>query len=267
MPARDEHKLYPKDILGTLHLKAGSIAEIAIEARFPDPTLGLKEVVDVLAEFGVHILVLNLTSKGERQFLTAFIEYSKIKGSLRDMVEKLRRNRYISEIKFKTKRVEEKIVDEFATPTFNLGSLPAMVLSREEFGRVLSEIKERYGTGGSAFLYIVGYRLGELSGEKYGAERVSKEFVMEDVLAFQAFGWGVPEVVEINLLKPRIRLRFYDLFESAGVREKSGEPFCHFFRGYLAGLFSKFLRKEVTVREIKCVARGDAYCEFIIEGK
>jgi len=267
MPAEDEHRLYPKDILGTVFLRTMSIAEIAVEARFPNPTIGLKEVVDLLAESGVRVLALNLTIKGDRQFLTAFIEYSSIKSSPRDLVEELRKARHVSEVRFKTKRVEEKIVDEFATPTFDLGNLPAMILSKEEFGRVLSEIKERYGTGGCAFLYIVGYRLGELSGEKYGTERVSKEFVMEDVLAFQAFGWGVPEVVELNLLKPRVRLRFYNLFESVGTKGRSDEPFCHFFRGYLAGLFSKFFGREVTVREIKCVAMGDAYCEFIIESK
>ena len=267
MSAKGKRKLYPRDILGILDLKTESVAEIVIRAIFPDPAAGLRDVVNVLADFGIRILALNLTSKKREQFLVAFIEYSKSKDSLESIVESLKKNRHILEVKLKTKRIREKIIDEFTVPTFNLGSLPVMILSKEEFGRVLFEIKERYGTGGSAFLYIVGYRLGELSGEKYGTKSVSKEFITEDVLAFQAFGWGVPEIMEINLLKPKIRLRFYDLFESFDLDGRSSEPFCHFFRGYLAGLFSKFFGREIAVKEVKCVAKGDAYCEFIVEGK
>ncbi len=257
--------LFPKDIIGTIFSDKPSIAEIAVMLRGPDPTQSLAEVVNALSLLGAKVLTLNFTSEDTRQFITAFIDYSGVKGGLSWLARELRRVRGVGEVRYRAKRIREKIIDGFATPTFNRGRAPAMVLSREELGRVFSEVKERYGSGGEAFLYHIGRELGEVSGEKYRGREVGEEFIREDILSFQAFGWGVPKVVELNLSRPRIRLRFYDLFESSVVKGEKSEPYCHFFRGYLAGLFSRFLGTRVEVMETKCIAKGDPYCEFIVE--
>ena len=261
------HELYPKDILGTLFLKKPFIAEIALKAEFADQASGLKDLADVLAKFNVYVLVLNMTSRDGQQFITAFIDYSGIKGSLSELVKELKRVKFVLEVKYKTKKIQEKIIDQFATPTFNMGNIPVIIFCREEFAQVLAEIKKSLGTGGEALVYLLGFKLGRLAGEKYKTDEITEDFIIEDILSFQAFGWGVPEIMELKLSKPRIRLRFYELFECPSLRERTKNPCCHFFRGYLAGLFSKFLNKNLSVKEVKCTAMGDPYCEFIIEEK
>ena len=45
-------------------------------------------------------------------------------------------------------------------------------------------------------------------------------------------------------------------------RMKTAQPSCYFTTGFLNGLFSSV--KNQHVREIKCVAAGDPYCEWEI---
>ena len=46
------------------------------------------------------------------------------------------------------------------------------------------------------------------------------------------------------------------------MKQKKQQPSCYFTTGFLNGLFSAI--KNRHVREIKCVAAGDTYCEWEI---
>ena len=39
----------------------------------------------------------------------------------------------------------------------------------------------------------------------------------------------------------------------------------HLIRGALAGVFKEAYERDFKVREVKCVAKEDEYCEFIIK--
>jgi len=53
-------------------------------------------------------------------------------------------------------------------------------------------------------------------------------------------------------------IRIRENCESFGL--EIGEPSCFFTTGFLNGLFSAV--KNQHVREIKCIAAGDPYCEW-----
>jgi predicted hydrocarbon binding protein len=55
-------------------------------------------------------------------------------------------------------------------------------------------------------------------------------------------------------------IRMKENCESFGL--ETGEPSCHFTTSFLNGLFSAV--KNQHVREIKCIAAGDPYCEWEI---
>jgi len=256
-------KLYPKDVGGTLFTENPYIAEIALKTLFPKPSDSLKFISNILSKYSVSPITFNFTLHNNNQYMVFFIDYSGIRGNLEDLIGELKGNPHVVDVKFRVKRLKEKILDMFAQPTFGQGKYSALVLGADELGLVYEKIKEVYGSGGEAFLYYIGYTLGETSGDKYRGRKIDETFIREDILALQAYGWGVPEIVSIDLKKPEITIRFHELFESKYARRKTKSN-CHFIRGYLAGLFTKFLGKKMFAIETKCVAKGDPYCEFLI---
>lgn len=69
--------------------------------------------------------------------------------------------------------------------------------------------------------------------------------------------------LEIDNLEP-VTVRAYDCFE-CGLLPNVGESACALDSGILEAVFSAHFSQEVVVNEIKCYARGDNYCCFVIE--
>lgn len=76
---------------------------------------------------------------------------------------------------------------------------------------------------------------------------------------------GKIENLVIEFESKRGSLKVYDLFESKTSIGEFATPKCHFFRGFLAGFLSQLLETNIRVFEVKCIAKGDLYCEFIFE--
>lgn len=47
----------------------------------------------------------------------------------------------------------------------------------------------------------------------------------------------------------------------------SDEPVCNFLAGLVGGVGKELSGKDVVAEETKCIAKGDRYCEFVIEPK
>lgn len=71
--------------------------------------------------------------------------------------------------------------------------------------------------------------------------------------------------IKIETLEP-LTLRAYDCFECEDL-PKVGRSACAFDSGILEALFSAHFSQEVDVEEVKCFAKGDDYCCFIINKK
>ncbi len=80
---------------------------------------------------------------------------------------------------------------------------------------------------------------------------------------FEKTGLGILDMEEFEK-DERIVLSIEECVESAGL-PNVGKKVCYYMSGYLEGLFSVFLGKEVKCRELKCVAKGDKKCVFEIE--
>lgn len=59
--------------------------------------------------------------------------------------------------------------------------------------------------------------------------------------------------------KSQVASLFFDEFG------KSNFPVCHVPRGYYAGAASFLYEKELDAIESKCIAKGDPFCEFVID--
>ncbi|MEM2025665.1 MAG: 4-vinyl reductase, partial [Desulfurococcaceae archaeon] len=142
----------------------------------------------------------------------------------------------------------------------------ALIFRKEMMNIMLLGIREKWGATGQVFLYFLGYEGGVGAAKFY--KRVSElpplEAVKASLKVAMAHGLGMFELVSIDLDKPLIAVRAYDLFECSPVKGKREEPFSEFYRGVLSGTFSELLGVKVSAEERRCIAKGDPYCEFII---
>ena len=68
--------------------------------------------------------------------------------------------------------------------------------------------------------------------------------------------------IKIEKLEP-LTIRAYDCFECEDL-PKIGRSACAFDSGILEALFTEHFSKVVNVEEVKCFAKGDDYCCFVV---
>ncbi len=86
------------------------------------------------------------------------------------------------------------------------------------------------------------------------------------VLALEAaklFNWiDDYKILKLDLKKPNITFRVWNLMDCSPFKEKMRETTSHYFRGMISGFVSKIAGKDLVFVETKCIAKGDPYCEF-----
>jgi predicted hydrocarbon binding protein len=115
----------------------------------------------------------------------------------------------------------------------NVGAFPGYLIKGNVLGEKLAK----------EVLYWFGYTYGEVMGETYLKLGTPKEMVLKIAGAIATFftGWGIPEFLELNLDGGRLVAKFYNDFESESAQINGSEPTNNFFRGVLAGAFSKLI--------------------------
>jgi predicted hydrocarbon binding protein len=155
------------------------------------------------------------------------------------------------------------VVDTLHYPLMLSIGAPAILIRKEVFANMLRFVVETFGTGGKT----LAYQLGKAAGEKDGSDlmnEIGEERILENlpelVNLYIAQGWGIPELIDLSIEPLKATIRLDDCFECKP--RNSMTPASNFIRGHLAGLGKAFFDKEVECIERKCVAKGDAYCEF-----
>jgi predicted hydrocarbon binding protein len=98
-----------------------------------------------------------------------------------------------------------------------------------------------------------GARMGKEVGEQLMKTGMGKDEIIKRVIDFM-------EYCKVGKITLGETIRIRENCESFGLETK--ESACFFTTGFLNGLFS--VVKNQHVREIKCVAAGDSYCEWEI---
>lgn len=86
------------------------------------------------------------------------------------------------------------------------------------------------------------------------------------VAEFNRMGKGRLEIVKADSDKIYFVLRFYlnGIALAYLEHEKTTEPICYHFAGVFAGA-TQIIYPGVEAVETKCMAKGDPYCEFVVE--
>ncbi|MEM1658024.1 MAG: hypothetical protein QXK94_03225 [Candidatus Jordarchaeales archaeon] len=112
------------------------------------------------------------------------------------------------------------------------------------------------------------------------SQGIPPEKVLEAYAEYSAVrGWGVSEVVRKDFSKPEVVVRMYNQLIAEWLRRNVKDltarfPFyeCGWGANWV-GVVKAVLEKQgrgsikLTFKEPKCLARGDDYCEFVVEGE
>ena len=139
---------------------------------------------------------------------------------------------------------------------------PLTILGRRVVVLMPHLIRELREMVGFHILFLVGKRCGER-----WAEDIRRSTGLEnlELLEFYVYlgktlGWGMPELVKVDVNEAKGVIRLYESFEAQETRSDS--PVCHFLRGQYAGALSVIFGRKILVVETKCEAQGATYCEF-----
>ena len=148
---------------------------------------------------------------------------------------------------------------------FSVIEVPAIIVSIETFVNLQKDAEKLLGFDGASVLL---YETGKKAGMRW-INRFSKEWGLKDkkfLEAVQEFyaelGWGKFRVEENN--EEDLIVKVENSFIARGYGN-SDVPICHFLRGYNAGLAEALKGKDIDAEEVKCAAKGDEFCEFVMK--
>lgn len=149
-----------------------------------------------------------------------------------------------------------------------IGELMVRLKSEEERKKV-------YESGKASALDAIGSGFGSGSwmpkmlknlGVKAAMEFGKKDFLIGNIEMWGLLGWGNLKIIKLE--KDEAIFRIDDSPIASYVLKKHGKqdhPVCDWIMGEFAGGYSYLIGKDVNGTETKCVAMGDAYCEFEVK--
>ena len=138
-------------------------------------------------------------------------------------------------------------------------------LGSHGWATIEKELETTFITGAAVILQRVGYSYGRAAGRtaKRGGEVPQRAFETMQTIARES-GWGGFSLNSGDLNSGTAGITVKDCFFCLHARE-STEPVCHVLVGLVGGMADEILDVSHRVTEQKCIAKGDAVCEILIE--
>lgn len=209
-------------------------------------------------------LAISYVEKGASHAVI-FIDLADTDVNIDEMLLELRRYPYILDVKLLKPLFNGFIFDTYFFP-LKVREERAVIFLRRGYIGLIKKAREQLGLDYELTLFLEGYNLSMEAFKEYtkiAGEDVEKLVKLGRSL-FQHLGYGRIEIEEIDIEKGIAKLRIYDSFECE-LFKGSSKPVSHFIRGILAGWFTQLFKKGVTAKEIKCIAKGDSYCQFEVK--
>lgn len=160
------------------------------------------------------------------------------------------------------------LVDSVTFPIKISSGQRAMIIRNDVWNSMLQRTREKFGSGGDVIVYEQGNMAGRMTGKELLAA-LGKNFLLQQldqvISMYQALGWGMARIMSYSQSPFSLAIRMWDSAECMG--QKSDKPTGHFIRGHIVGNVEEMYGIEVKCAETSCLARGNPYCEFIVEEK
>ncbi len=261
--------MHPQSMFSMLYMPGRNLAILNIEVPLRP---SIKDIVSVLEELDKHGVTLLRSLYHEeyvqgvkRAYICVVCDLTSSKSSIDELASTISRMSSVKSVEVVKPGPPGFIVDENHYPLVVVDER-ALIFRKEMMDVMLLGIRQKWGATGQVFLYYLGYEGGVGAAKFY--KRVSdlppSEAVKAALKVAAAHGLGRFELVTLDLEKPYIVVRAYELFECIPVKGKRDEPFSEFYRGLLSGTFSELLGIKLRAEETACIAKGDPYCEFVL---
>ena len=261
-------EVYPKRAFTFVESKPDEdIYEIRVMLK--DVPGALAKASSIVAEAGINIktsIVFSTLPAEERGFWTAFIDVSRSKIQIDELTKKLNKVDVVLDVEIVKPKPAAYDIMHF--PVLH-GEERAVVMPISLLRNLFEEVEKILTPSGFAAVF---YNAGKRSGENFARyyrkkfNPKTKEELAELLFScVKAIGWGQIKTHSLDLKRIYGRIRSVDNIEAATRKNKGTEPICHWTRGFLAGYLSATTGKDVEVREVKCMGKGDDFCEFEIE--
>lgn len=267
----DEQNQYvtysPLDIGRFLLLPERKVYCFVIKSALKSDTL--LKLVKTAKEMNILVLFSQFSmprSISEGSIITAFLDFTDALCTSKEFANALRRLDVIKKVSFRKPTKSGFVADTFSFP-LKIGHERVVIFREPVYESFLVGIRERLSSAGEMFLYYMGFDIGARISKEYkrlaSSEDVETLCEVAKALVLN-LGWAILEVLEIDLTRKTAKIRLYDNFECK-LAKRNGKAYSQFFRGAIAGIFTEFFEEEVSVEEVKCIAKGDSFCEFHIE--
>jgi predicted hydrocarbon binding protein len=223
----------------------------------------LAKLASAFTESGAPLLGVKMSAarSGERLRVLFAADLKGREGEAAKLVDRLKRVPGVEQVEYAPPLFDGVAVDAWSHPLL-LDDERAAILPYAFTTGMLKRGWEEYGTGFAAILYHVALAgaVEECRGylERFGRDESVK--LIEE--RFRLLGYGVLKIV--RLTERELVARVYDSVECGAFRG-AGEPRGALTRGIVAGIAAAVWNappESVAAEEVKCLAKGDSYCEF-----
>lgn len=154
-------------------------------------------------------------------------------------------------------------------PKLKIVGRRAILLPQETCVSVLMSVREHAPHALKHVLYDAGYRSGFLLARKardlYPKIEDRLQLLVDEI---RNEGLGRVELVSVNLSRARARIRCYDSFQVAVIKEygplyRAPQVSCDLLRGIFAAYLTVLFEKEIICEEMNCQSVEGSYCEFL----
>ncbi|MCD6479512.1 ACT domain-containing protein [Candidatus Bathyarchaeota archaeon] len=257
--------MIPFQVQRLLYRQGRRLYGIIVEA-FSKPGV-LASISSMLAERNLDVIYCTaITAEDKRGGIIFLVDFTDSDAMPQSVAEELKALDFVEDVTIIEPVVDGFLIDDATFPIM-LGRRRALILDDGMLRGIFISFRERLGSGGEAMLYHLGLEAGRSRGrhaamlaQKVGIKSLDRG--LETVAkALKALGYGIIEFIELQENPPRARVRIYNSIECE-LGRGAGHPFSQYIRGLITGIASEFFRREMTAREVKCIAMGDPYCEF-----
>ncbi len=228
------------------------------------------QAISILGKHNVPMLyICSSLLKGKKNRTVIFLDFTDSGASVEDLASELEATG-LTEVEGIIKPPVEGFIADIFSERLMAGGSRVIILRDLGYRGFLEGIRERFGSGGAAFLYYIGFETGtgfaklhKEAGEKVGNK--DPESILHHISApmFQWAGFGRLEIHDAS--PARAVLSVHGSFECElvkGQTRQTPKPYSQFVRGILAGILSELFGRKFEVTERECLARGDPYCRF-----
>jgi len=125
-----------------------------------------------------------------------------------------------------------------------------------------------FGTGASTILYEMGRELGvNVIQSMREKTKNPLRIVALGLKHASLLGWGEFNVNTAQILKMAtlrtMKVSVYNCFIAKAIGNR-GQASCHLLRGFFTGTLQSLVGGTCSCEEIKCLSKGDVYCEFVL---